>query len=311
VVGQEVFGMETPVAAVRSIRLTRMLAVWAAVAAAVLVVAFADGVAGCLASLAQKPGGLTHSTLILVLLALVCEFIDATIGMGYGTTLSPVLLLLGFPIQAIIPAALLSQLAGNLSAAFFHHQVGNVDFLRDHRSRNVALVMGGTGLLMAVAAAMLSARVPAGVLKPLVSVMVVGVGAFVLIGGRLRIAFRWRNVAALAAVAGFNKAFTGGGYGPLVCGGQVLVGLKLKTAVASTALAEAVVCVATVATYLAIGTRIPLELVLPLTAGVLLSTPLSALALRRLPAALVRRVMGVAVLLLGSLSLVKVIGGGL
>ena len=136
------------------------------------------------------------------------------------------------------------------------------------------------------------------------------VGVFVLASSRLQLAFRWRNIVGLSVVASFSKAFTGGGYGPLVCGGQVLAGLDTRAAVASTTLAEAVVCLATAGAYVAAGQGVALELLIPLAAGSLLSTPLSAVALKRLPPRLTRRLMGVGILLLTGAALLR-IGGAL
>ncbi|GAI88319.1 unnamed protein product, partial [marine sediment metagenome] len=46
----------------------------------------------------------------LSIIALLCEYVDSTLGMGYGTALTPVLLLFGFTPMQIIPAVLLSEL---------------------------------------------------------------------------------------------------------------------------------------------------------------------------------------------------------
>jgi hypothetical protein len=182
-----------------------------------------------------------------------------------------------------------------------------VDFLRDSKARNAALVIGGSGFLVAIGTVLLAVRLSPGVLKVAVSVCILGVGLFLLAGSRFKMKFRLRNVAALGAVAGFNKAFSGGGYGPLVCGGQVLAGLDVRAAVGTTALAEAIVCTATAATYLASGSLIPLAVLVPLTVGSVLSTPASAMALRRLPASLARKLMGAAIVTLGALALLRVV----
>lgn len=282
-----------------------LAALWLAVAGAAVVLAMADGRFGWLGGAALS--SIPQASLVLLLLALGCEFIDATIGMGYGTTLTPLLLILGYPVTVIVPAAVLSQLCGNISASFFHHRAGNVDFLRDHQARNTALVMGGVGLVVSVASVLVAVRLPEAVLRVAVAAIVWLLGIFLMASSRLKLRFRWRNVAILAGVAGFNKAISGGGYGPLVCGGQVLVGLDVRKAVATTALAEALVCVATVATYYATGATISPAVLVPLVVGSLLSTPLSALTLRRLPTSLVRRLMGVAVLVLGTVALLKAI----
>lgn len=281
---------------------------WLAAAAGASLLAAADGWQGWLTGGAEAPGGVPYATLLLMLLALGCEFVDATIGMGYGTTLSPLLVILGYPVRAVVPAAVLSQLAGNLSAAFFHHQVGNVDFLRDRRVRNSALLLGGIGLVVALGTVSLAVRLPTRAVTVAVLLVTLLVGVFMLVSTRLHLAFRWRNIVGLSVVASFSKAFTGGGYGPLVCGGQVLAGLDARAAVAGTALAEAVVCLATAGAYVAAGQGMALDLLIPLTAGSLLSTPLSAVALRRLPPALTRRLMGGGILLLTGAALLRMSG---
>ncbi len=56
-----------------------------------------------------------------------CELVDSTLGMGYGTTLTPVLLLLGYEPIEIVPAVLLSESVTGVLAGLFHHEFGNTD----------------------------------------------------------------------------------------------------------------------------------------------------------------------------------------
>ncbi|HAU38789.1 MAG TPA: hypothetical protein DCX07_13865 [Phycisphaerales bacterium] len=281
--------------------------VWFAALLAVVVLGWADGQGAWLAARFGSPSAIPYETLVLLLLAIGCEFVDATIGMGYGTILTPVLLLLGFPIRQIIPGVVLSQLMGNISASFFHHRVGNADFLRDSKVRNTALVMGGVGMLVAAATVWVSLQISAFLLRAAVAGVLLCLGVFLVIGGRFNLTFRWRNVIGLAFVAAFNKAFTGGGYGPLVCGGQVLVGIHPRSAVAITAVAEALVCLATIGTYVVAGQNVSLTMLLPLTIGSILVTPVSAATLRRLSPTFARRLMGLAVGIMGMVALLKMV----
>ena len=50
--------------------------------------------------------------LVVAAFAFICEYLNASLGMGYGTTLAPLLLLLGFQPLQVVPAVLLGQLAG-------------------------------------------------------------------------------------------------------------------------------------------------------------------------------------------------------
>ncbi len=61
----------------------------------------------------------------IILLAFVCELVDSTLGMGYGTTLTPLLLILGYEPIVIVPAVLFSEFLTGISAGFFHHEFGN------------------------------------------------------------------------------------------------------------------------------------------------------------------------------------------
>jgi hypothetical protein len=265
--------------------------------------ALADSQFEWLQALSDVPAPIAWSSLVLLLLALGCEFMDATIGMGYGTTLTPILLVLGYPVGIVVPAALLSQLLANISVAFFHHKAGNFNFWNDHQTRNTGLIMGLVGLTVSVVTMLFALKLPDRYLRTGITLMVIGIGVFMLVGSRFKIRFRMRNVAILAGVAAFNKAFSGGGYGPLVCGGQVLVGLPVRASVASTAVAEAMVCVAAVVTFYAGGKTVPLFLLLPLVTGALLSTPLSAVTLNRLPQTVVKKLMAAAILLLAAYAL--------
>jgi len=276
---------------------------WLALLTAGVVAALADFRFGWLQSLSGISPPIAQSSLVLLLLALNCEFMDATIGMGYGTTLTPILIVLGYPVAMVVPAALLSQLLANVSVAFFHHRAGNFNFWNDHQTRNTGLIMGLVGLTVSVVTMLFALKLPDKYLRTGITLMVIGIGVFMLVGSRFKFRFRMRNVAILAGVAAFNKAFSGGGYGPLVCGGQVLVGLPVRASVASTAVAEAMVCVAAVATFYAGGKTIPLFLLLPLVTGSLLSTPVSAVTLSRLPQTVVKKLMAVAILLLAAYAL--------
>ncbi len=69
--------------------------------------------------------------LIVVLLAFVCELTDSSLGMGYGTTLTPILLLLGFDVMQIVPAVLLSEFLTGIVSAVFHSLLKNMTLGRN------------------------------------------------------------------------------------------------------------------------------------------------------------------------------------
>ena len=57
--------------------------------------------------------------IFLCLLATIGEFIDSGLGMMYGTILSPLLILIGYSPEVVIPSILFSQI-------FHHYRVCNL-----------------------------------------------------------------------------------------------------------------------------------------------------------------------------------------
>ena len=72
--------------------------------------------------------------------------------MGYGTTLTPLLLLLGFGTKQIVPSVLLSEFVTGLLAGGLHHGLGNVRFTRGSRALKVALVLAACSIAGTLAA---------------------------------------------------------------------------------------------------------------------------------------------------------------
>jgi hypothetical protein len=65
--------------------------------------------------------------------------------------------------------------------------------------------------------------------------------------------FCWRRIGGLGLVAALNKGISGGGYGPVVTGGQVLAGVRGRNAVGIASLAKGITSMVGVAAYLASG----------------------------------------------------------
>lgn len=251
---------------------------------------------------------LLETGILLIFIALVLEFVDSTLGMGYGTTLTPVLLVMGFEPLQIVPAVLLSELVTGFLAAGMHHSLGNVDFKKQSPQLKIAALLGllsALGAIIAVAAAL---SLPSLYVKVYIGLLVVIMGLLILWKRNHKCSFSWKKISALGMLASFNKGISGGGYGPLMVTGQVLSGVKGKHAIAITSLAEGFTCLVAVSIYVISDAVIDWSLAPFLVIGAVFSAPLSAHMLKRMDEGRLVLYIGAATILLGSFSLAKALG---
>lgn len=261
---------------------------------------------GWLATL--EPSWTTSTVLTIFLAALACEYLDSSLGMGYGTTLTPLLLLAGFEPLQIVPAVLLSELLTGLAAGAMHHHDGNIDLRADHAARRTFGLLGLLSAVGAIAAVMLAVKISAQWFSLLIAIIVLSMGLVTLLTARRQIRYNTGGILAIGLVAAFNKGLSGGGYGPLVTSGQVVSGVPARQAVAITSMAEALTCAVGLGAYLVFKSGMDWSLALPLIAGALLSVPLATATVKHLPEAGIRRGVGIFTLVLGVLLLSRLFG---
>lgn len=260
------------------------------------------------------------AAIAIIIVAFLCEYMDSTLGMGYGTTLTPILLLLGFSPMQIVPAVLLSELVTGLLAGFFHHREGNVNFkpettnfsLAVHQLKalgyiesfrrglplhlRVALLLSICSIVGTVTAVFVAFNIPKFWLK-------FSIGCLVL--------FSWRKITSLGLIASFNKGLSGGGYGPVVTGGQILSEVEGKSAVGITSLAEGLSCLVGVITYILVSKdAIHWKLAPIIITGAVFSVPLSAKSVKRIRSRNLRLAIAMITIVLGVLTIIKTVMGG-
>jgi hypothetical protein len=248
-----------------------------------------------------------HLIVPTLVLAFVCELVDSTCGMGYGTTLTPLLLLLGYGPTEVVPAVLLSESVTGIMAGLLHHEFGNVD-LRPHTpDSKVALVLTGLSVMGVLLGVGVAVNIPSWALKVYIGLLVLVVGLTILKNHRREGPFSWRRIVGLGLLAAFNKGISGGGYGPVVTGGQVLSGIRGRSAVGIASLAEGITSAVGAAAYLCSGAAVPWHLAPSLLLGATLSVPISAYLVSRLPSKRLTLVIGSLSTSLGAYTLVRAV----
>lgn len=268
----------------------------------------------------------------LIIGSFLCEYLDSTLGMGYGTTLTPVFLLMGFSPMQIVPAILLSQLICGILGGFFHHKEGNVN-LKPHNMEafkiknmlsplgyiecvrktfpkhlKVALLLASCSILGTVAAVFIAVNIPRFWLKLYIGILVLSMGLAILICFNRNFKFSWKRITFLGLLASFNKGMSGGGYGPIVTGGQILSGVEGKSAIGITSLAEGLTCLVGVIAYVFVSKN-PIDWTLApyIIVGAVLSVPLSAKSVKVISTKKLKLAIAILTIILGALTIVKTI----
>jgi uncharacterized membrane protein YfcA len=270
--------------------------------------------------------------LVIPVVAFFCEYMDSTLGMGYGTTLTPVLLLAGFSPLQIVPVVLLSELISGLLAAFFHHREGNVDlkpksadifkitnmlrplgYINGFRRTvplhlKVALLLGACSMVGTISAVFVAVNIPKFWLKMYIGCLVLAMGLIMLACRHRQFKFSWMKIISLGVVASFNKGMSGGGYGPVVTGGQVLSGVEGRSAVGITSLAEGLTCLVGVIAYILVSKN-PLDWKLApwVVSGAVLSVPLSAKSVKLVSERRLKLAITVVTIILGLVTILRTV----
>ena len=246
----------------------------------------------------------------MVVLSVISFFpalIDSSLGMGYGFTVTPLLLLMGYsPIEAV-PAVLVSSVVGDLLGTYFHQEYKNVDFSFRSRSFKIALMIGVLGGIGALFGALVAIGISSLYLKTYIGLLVTVLGVFILFSDKLRINmdFSWPRMVMIGVIGAFNKGVSGSGFGPVVTTGGLLSGLDEKSTVAIQCLSEIPVCIIGFMTFVLKGCCVNWSLALCVSVGAAFSSPVAAWFVHKVPANKLRPMIGVMAVLLGIFTLIK------
>jgi len=144
----------------------------------------------------------------LIIGAFICEFIDSSLGMMYGTILNPVLIISGFDPLIVVPSILLSQAMGGIIAAVFHHRFENVIFHLTSEDSRTVYVITILGVIATIISVFVAVNIPKWALKTYIGVLVLCMGIVLLF--KAKFDFSWRRIFIIGLISAFNKGISGG-----------------------------------------------------------------------------------------------------
>jgi hypothetical protein len=244
---------------------------------------------------------------LVIIAAVIMESIDSSLGMMYGTILSPFLIGLGFSPVDVVPAIIISQALGGISGSIQHHRFGNTSFDLKSNDLKVGIMIFSFGVIAVILGVFIGTRINPFALSLYIAVLMLCMGILVLSGIFLK--FSWSKISVIGLISAFNKALSGGGFGPIITSGQIIVGRKVKNSVGATTMSEAVICITSFIVWLLMNKRIPLlPLMVALCAGALTGGLIGPFLLSRIRnTRIMTRMVAIMAILSGIFALVKIL----
>jgi uncharacterized membrane protein YfcA len=249
-------------------------------------------------------------TLILLALAgLGAQLVDGSLGMAYGVTSTTLLLAIGTNPAAASATIHLAEIGTTLISGVAHWKFGNVDW-------KVVAKIGVPGALGAFTGATVLSHLSTEVAAPVMSLILLSLGAYLLIRFTLRgidrrnlgKPMRKRFLGPLGLVAGFIDATGGGGWGPVGTPAILASGrMEPRKVIGSIDTSEFLVAIAASLGFLvSLGSQgIDFAWVLALLLGGMVAAPIAAWLVRHVPPRLLGSLVGGMIIITNTRTLLR------
>jgi len=170
----------------------------------------------------------------------------------------------------------------------------------------VVFILAICGVVGALVGVFSAVNIPKVALETYIGAMVLGIGITILLRGNRKNGFSWKGLIAMGLLGSFNKGISGGGYIPLVTGGQIISGREVKSSVGSTTLAVTFVCAVSFLGYVLVKGDIYWTLTAATCIGAVIAAPFAAMTVKKVNRDKLKLAIGVVTCLLGALTLAKI-----
>jgi uncharacterized membrane protein YfcA len=226
--------------------------------------------------------------LIFAFVGFVAQLIDGALGMAYGVTATSLLLSTGTSAAAASASVHLAKIGTGLASGLSHWRFGNINW-------RVMAWIGVPGAIGGAAGAVLLGSSDGEWMQPIVSAVLLGLGAYIM----CRFAFgitrrpapessiRVRNLTPVGLFGGFVDAIGGGGWGPVATPSLMTIArMEPRRAIGTVSAAEMLVAIAVTLGFLfTLGSKgIDYGLTAALLLGGVAAAPLAAWLVHHLPA---------------------------
>jgi uncharacterized protein len=247
--------------------------------------------------------------ILTAVIAFFCEYMASSLGMGYGTALAPLMIIMGYDPLKVVSAILISQFCANVAACIAHHHCRNVDLQAGSAEFKTALLLGLMSCIGVIVSVIVAITIPRWIVTLYIGLLVISMGTLILVTRKKTIQYSRRRLLGISILASFNKGISGSGYGPLIMGGQLISGIDPKKAVGIAIAAEALTCFVGFTAYFIQGKAIDWTLVLLLVTAATLAVPLAALTVKRSISDKLKLYVGIVIIILGLVTIARLAAG--
>jgi len=232
--------------------------------------------------LRELPQHIDGRTFVIMTLAgFLAQFVDGSMGLGYGTISTTFLLAYGVSPAIVSSRVHSARVFSSGVSGYSHHRFGNIN----KKLFRAILLPGVIGAILGATLAYFGKEYSNYVRVPL-SVYTIYLGYYILrkAFARHKAGDKVRGAGWLASAGGFMDAFAGGGWGTLVTSTLISKRKSPRYVIGSVCLAEFFVVLASSITFFILLRSIPLLDIAGLIFGGIIAAPIAARLAGRLPA---------------------------
>jgi len=250
--------------------------------------------------------------LSLLFFAFLAELVDGGLGMGFGVSLTTLLLSSGVGTAIASASVHFTEIATTLFSGVSHFKFGNVD-KRIFVTLAISGVIGGSiGAFFAVKLQDIT------IIRPIISSIMLLMGLLIIVKYiRKRDILQQeyatphkKHLIPLGLFASFVDAIGGGGWGPISTPVLVVNNAHPTKAIGSVNFAEFFVTLSISVTFFLTLPEIRWEIIIPMTIGGIITAPVAALITKSLPHKVLGIFVGMLIIFLSLRTILKATGIG-
>jgi hypothetical protein len=241
----------------------------------------------------------------VISVSFILGLVDLSVGMGFGFTVTPLFILLGYKVTEALPAVLCASFIGGVISSISHQRIGNVDFDVNSRALKMAILAGAIGTLGIFLGVYFSFNIPEKYTQTYIGIITLGSGIFIQFKEKLSFKFSWIRISVMGLFGALNKGLTGGGYGPVITSGGILSGINEKAAIAIQSLSESFVSFIGFLYYFLLGKSVLWSLTTNASLGVVIAAPISAYFIKNISDETIKKMITVIATIMGFAIIMK------